>query len=99
VSEYKTAYLKADSEESFFNECLSAGLVENGEIILSSKNHTISVIGEINKETGDMISDGMGGYYPATEVIEGYHANLRCKNDVGLSNLEIEVNSPTVVFA
>jgi len=87
MSTYTTKYLKADSYNSFFDACDNAGLVADGEIVTSCHNHSLVLIGEIYKETGEITESGD----KERKSTEGYHANLRFKNDVGLSNLEIEV--------
>jgi len=99
MNEYTTKYLRADSYESFFDACDSKGLVGDGEVILTSHNHSIVLLGVIYKETGNTLTDSDGNQYQEKEPSIGYHANLRYKESVGLEDLEIEVDSPSIVFA
>ena len=96
---YTTKYLKADNYDSFFAACEGVGLVNGGEILTSSHNHSLVLVGNVYKETGNTLTDEDGNEYPEKETIGGYHANLRYKESVGLESLEIEVDSPSVVFA
>lgn len=96
---YKTQYLKSESYESFYAECEKAGLVQDGEILTSSHNHSIVLLGELQKPTGTMLTDKDGNEYLETVPLSGYHANLRSKIDVGLSHLSVDVDTPLVVFA
>jgi len=99
MSEYTTKYLRADSYESFFFTCEEKGLVDDGDIISTSHNHSLVLLGVIYKETGNTLTDSDGNKYQEKEPLEGYHANLRYKESVGLESLEIEVDSPSLNFA
>jgi len=99
MSGYTTKYLKSDDYDSFFTVCEEAGLVHNGEILTGSHNHSLILLGTVHKETGRTLTDEDGNERPEKETQEGYHANLRYKESVGLENLEIEVDSPSVVFS
>ncbi len=96
---YTTQYLKAESYEDFYAECEKAGLVQDGEIVTSSHNHSIVLLGELQKPTGAMLTDKEGNEFAETVPLSGYHANLRFKRDVGLSHLAVDVDTPLVVFA
>ncbi|KYN90559.1 hypothetical protein ATY35_09720 [Vibrio cidicii] len=96
---YTTQYLKSDSYESFYAECEKAGLVQDGEIVTSSHNYALVLLGELQKPTGKMLTDKEGNEYAETVPVFGYHANIRFKTDVGLSHLAVDVDTPLVVFA
>ncbi len=74
---------------------------DDGEIITASHNHCMDLIGTLYTETGETITDDDGNEYAETEAIDGYHVNLRVKDDylTGLESLAVEVNSPSVKFA
>ncbi len=98
---YTTYRLKTDSYDDFYTACESAGLVSDGEIITASHNHCIALIGTLYSETGDTLTDDDGSEYAETEAIDGYHVNLRVKDDyvTGLESLAIDVDSPSVKFS
>lgn len=97
---YSTYYLKSDNKQAFFDACRYAGLVnDDGEIITSSSNHCLVLIGDIYRETGEILIDSEGNEYPETEKVDGYHANLRCKEPIGLEHLAVDVKTPRIKFA
>ena len=96
---YTEKKLRAKSYDEFFAACESAGLVHDGKIVTSSKNYAMDLIGTVYNETGKMIKSDNGTEYPETEPVDGYHVNLRYKEDIGLSKFEIEVKTPYREFA
>lgn len=66
---YTPQYLKASSYGAFYAECQKLGLVEDGEIITPSHNHSMILIGKLNKATGVTLKDSEGGRLPGNGSI------------------------------
>lgn len=94
---YITKYLACDSYKDLFNECEKVGLVNDGEIITASHNHHLLLLPDLSKPTGTILEDEDGNEYPEMVKLEGYHANLKYKEDVGLNHLSIEIETPLVM--
>lgn len=95
---YTTKYLKTGSLEALKSECEKVNLLtEDGEVITASHNHHIYIIGTLYAFTGTILSDEDGNEYQEVQKLEGYHANLKYKEDVGLNHLSIEVETPLVM--
>ena len=91
--------LRAKSYDQFFSACEKAGLVRNGKIVTSTANYAIDLIGTVYVLTGKMIKNDDGTGYPETKAVEGYHANIRYKEDIGLDDFAIEVKTPYREFS
>ncbi len=93
-----TIHLKADSEEAMLTAL--TGVLETddkGVLVKATTTYFIDVFGELYKPTGNVLVDEEGDEYLEKVLLDGYHANLRTKNQdhVGaLSNLTIEVDNP-----
>ncbi len=96
---YTTLYLKSESYEAFYAECEKAGLVFDSEIKTGSHNHCLVLLPNLRKKTGAILTDNDGFEYEETEKLDGYHANLRYKKEIGIEHLAVEVDSPCVIFA
>lgn len=94
---YTLKHLRTDSLETLKSECAKVDLLtEDGEIITASHNHHLHVIGTLYAPTGTMLTGEYGNEYEEKAAIEGFHANLKYKKDVGLNHLAIEVLTPYV---
>ncbi|WP_136487833.1 hypothetical protein [Vibrio sp. H11] len=96
---YQSSYLRAESYEAFFTACVNAGLVSEGEIITTSHDYSMILIGTLYKETGKILKDSEGNDYPEKVAIPGYHVNLRAKQPVGLEHLAVEPDNILVEWA
>ncbi|WP_136484757.1 hypothetical protein [Vibrio sp. H11] len=96
---YLPLYLRTESYNEFFLACADAGLVSDGEIITSSHNHSMILIGKLYKETGVTLKDSDGNDYPEMAALPGYHVNLRFKEPVGLEHLAVEPENILVQWA
>lgn len=94
---YTTKYLACDSYDTLFNECEKVGLVNDSEIITASHNHHLLLLPDLAKPTGVKLEDEDGNEYQEMVKLDGYHANLKYKEDVGLNHLSIEVETPLVM--
>lgn len=94
---YTTKYLKTDSLETLLTECEKVGLVSEGEIITASHNHHLLLLPDLAAPTGVILTDNDGSDYHETKKLEGFHANLKYKVDVGLNHLAVEVKTPLVM--
>lgn len=95
---YTLKHLRTDSLETLKAECEKVDLLtEDGEIIAASHNHNLLIIGTLYVETGATLTDKDGNEYEEKAKIEGFHANLKYKEDVGLNHLAIEVDTPIIM--
>ena len=100
MKNYIDKSLKSDSKEDFEAACSDVGLVDSdGQVIKDSLNHCFIIIGTIYRDTGNVTLEYEGYESPVLEAMEGYYVNLRYLEPVGLEALEVEIESPTVVFA
>jgi len=100
MNNYTDKNLKADSKQAFEVACSAVGLVDSdGHVVMDSLNHCFIIIGTIYRDTGNVTLEYEGYKSPVLEATEGYYVNLRYLEPVGLEDLEVEVESPTVVFA
>lgn len=71
----------------------------NGEIITSSHNHSMVMICDLYKETGETTIDDTRELVRVKEKVPGYHVNLRYKKPVGLEHLAVEPDTVLVKWA
>lgn len=90
--------LKADSYKDFFDACEIAGLTSDGEIITTTHDYAMVLIGSLYKGTGEIITDDDGGQYEAKELLDGYHVNATGEL-TGLEHLYVDVDRPLVKLA
>lgn len=96
---YKQLYIKTESEKEFLAACEKVDLTDDGEVITSSKDYAMDVIGGIRMPTGEAYTDDDGNELPIYAPIEGYHVNIKTKIKLGLEHLAIDVGSPQRKFA
>lgn len=96
---YNTVFLRADSHTHFHAECEKVGLVSEGEIITTSHNHSMILIGKLYKEAGVTLKDPEGNEYAEKVALPGYHVNLRFKEPVGLEHLAVDPDNVLVEWA
>lgn len=99
----ETKNLWATDEDTFFTACQSAGLTATDDdgvetITKSSHNHALIIVGTLYEDSGETATDSEGNEYAVQTALDGYHANLRYRESVGLEDLEIEVDDPKVKF-
>lgn len=98
-SKYTDLCLRTDTYADFYSHCKAAGLTLDGEIILTSFNHSLVLIDVLYAETGVILQDDEGNDYPEKSALPGYHANLRCIKPVGLEHLAIKPDNILVEWA
>ena len=78
------------------------GVNEDGELITATHNHFVSLIGELQAPTGNILTDEDGNEYAEKAPLDGYHANL-VTSDMriinALAHITINVNNPLIKIA
>ena len=69
-------YLKLASEASM-PSVLSAFYDDEGEVVSSTADYAIDVVGVLHEATGVTITDDDGMEYPEMEALDGWHVNIR----------------------
>lgn len=97
MSKYTLSHIRVNDINELKSECGNVGLLTvDGALITSSHNHHLMVIGDLYEESGVLLTDKDGNKYKEKVKIEGFHANLKYKEDVGLNHLSISVKTPLV---
>ena len=73
-------YLKLASEASM-PSVLSAFYDDEGEVVSSTADYAIDVVGVLHEATGVTITDDDGMEYPEMEALDGWHVNIRLSSD------------------
>ena len=70
--------LKTENEREMTTAFREAGVAfdEDGSLITATHDYFILMCGTLSKNTGVMLLDEKGGYYPEKVTIGGCHANL-----------------------
>ena len=72
-------YLKLTSEASM-PSVLSAFYDDEGEVVSSTSDYAIDVVGVLHQPTGNTLTDD-GMEYPEMEALDGWHVNIRLSSD------------------
>lgn len=103
MSNYITKRLKTDDEATMLSVLKSVfGTDEDGKLITSRHGLSIILLGTLYAETGNMLMDDEGNEYPEKAPIDGYHVNIRTKNQNevdALADYIVDVDSPLVKYA
>ena len=95
--------LKTATEAEMITALKSALLVDaDGELITTTHDYFVSVVGELCDCTGIILTDDEGNHYLEKLPLDGYHANLVTKDSniiAALAGVTIAVNSPLVKIA
>lgn len=103
MSKYITKRLKADDEATMLSVLERVfGTEEDGNLITSRHGLSIVLLGTLYAETGNMLTDDEGNEYPERAALDGYHVNLRTKNQAdvdALADYIVDVDNPLVKYA
>ncbi len=97
--------LRTDSESEFIAVCEAAGLTttddEGNTIVIENAPGAYQMIrlGDLYKPTGETTTDVGGNTIPVFEKLTGYHINVIAKDADFLSEIQIEVDTPLVVWS
>jgi len=95
--------LKTATESEMLTALKSALLVDaDGELITTTHDYFVSIVGELCDCTGVILTDDEGNDYPEKLPLVGYHANLVTKDAsiiAALADVTIAVNSPLIKIA
>ena len=78
------------------------GVNEDGELITATHNHFVSLIGELQAPTGNILTDEDGNEYAEKATLDGFHANLVTSDNRiinALKSITISVNKPLLKMA
>jgi hypothetical protein len=99
-------YLNATDEDAFLEACSDQGLLnDDGELIkksLSPIRYDIITLPNLQKPTGETLTDEDGNEHPEMETIDGYCAMALVEDDYAedfLSSIQVEPESPVIKFA
>lgn len=104
-NKYLTSYLKTSTEQeliSTLKEVLQTD--EEGNLITATHDYCLILLPNLTEPTGNMLTDEEGNEYPERVPVEGFHANLRTKDQTIIDQLEeagvvVFPETPVVIFA